>query len=135
MSRGSCTVVTDGGPGIGTMDSDELKRRLGALDPLALVDFVMGLYGDSKELDWRIEAIALRDDPRAMGKRIGRRIRGLKSGRSFIPYRESFAFARSLEGILDDLQQLVNSGGAEARKGNSGPTSTSALAWARKIVE
>lgn len=94
----------------GRIDSTELRARLAKSSPDELADFLARLAEADDALRERIESLALRAEPSALGASLERRLKRLRSGRSFISYRESGDFARELEAWLDDVEaQLLPS--------------------------
>lgn len=86
------------------MSIDKLKEKLAELDVAILREFILDLYLDYPDLNDRIEALALYNDPAALAKALDKRIKSLRRGRRFIDYRASFDFARELEAIPTDIE-------------------------------
>ena len=86
------------------MSIDTLKEKLADIHADTLRDFVFDLYLRYPELNDKIEALALANDPVALSKVLGTRIASLRRGRRFIDYRASFDFSREQEAVLDDIE-------------------------------
>lgn len=95
------------------MELEQLQHKLSALDKELLEDFILDLYLHFPELADRIETLSLTKDPSALSKAIAKRIQSLKRGRRFIDYRSSFAFARDLELIVEDIERGLLDGSPE----------------------
>ena len=83
---------------------DTLKEKLADIDADTLRDFILDLYLRYPELNDKIEALPLANDPVALSQVLGKRIASLRRGRRFIDYRASFDFARELEAVLADIE-------------------------------
>lgn len=55
----------------------------------------------------KVEKLLLASDPKALYKSIMKDINSIKRGRKFIHYGESFAFSKKIEGIVADIDTLV----------------------------
>ena len=86
------------------MSIDKLKEKLAELDAATLREFILDLYLGYPDLNDKIEALALYNDPAALAKALDKRIKSLRRGRRFIDYRASFDFARELEATLADIE-------------------------------
>lgn len=86
---------------------EAMKDKLAALSHETLVAFIEQLYGHDDDVDQRIESLVLRNDPHALCKALKKRVQTIKRGRRFIDYSESFSYARHLEDLLDDVEQLL----------------------------
>ena len=86
------------------MSIDKLKENLAELDAATLREFILDLYLGYPDLNDKIEALALYNDPAALAKALDKRIKSLRRGRRFIDYRASFDFARELEAIVADIE-------------------------------
>jgi len=86
------------------MNVDKLKEKLADIDADTLRNFILDLYLRYPELNDKIEALALANDPVALSRELRKRIASLKRGRRFIDYRASFDFARELEAALADIE-------------------------------
>ena len=82
------------------MNLDTLKEKLADIDADTLRDFIFDLYLRYPELNDKIEALTLANDPVALSRVLRKRIASLRRGRRFIDYRASFDFARELEAAL-----------------------------------
>jgi hypothetical protein len=58
-------------------------------------------------MNYKIEALALADDPVALSRELGKRMTSLRQGRKFIDYRASFDFARDLEALIADIESKL----------------------------
>ncbi|MGB5425208.1 MAG: DUF6880 family protein [Gammaproteobacteria bacterium] len=83
---------------------DTLKEKLADIDADTLRDFIFDLYLRYPELNDKIEALTLANDPVALSQVLGKRIASLRRGRRFIDYRASFDFARELEAVLTNIE-------------------------------
>ncbi len=86
------------------MSIDTLKEKLADIDADTMRNFILDLYLRYPELNDRIEALILANDPVALSRVLRKRIASLKRGRRFIDYRASFDFARELEAALADIE-------------------------------
>lgn len=86
---------------------EAMKDKFAALSHEMLVAFIEQLYGHDDDVDQRIERLVLRNDPHALGQALKKRVQSIKCDRRFIDYRESFSYARQLEDLLDDTEQLL----------------------------
>ena len=87
------------------MSIDTLKEKLSDIDADTLRDFIFDLYLRYPELNDKIEALTLANDPVALSRVLGKRIASLRRGRRFIDYQASFDFARELEALLADIER------------------------------
>ncbi|MBM4335533.1 MAG: hypothetical protein FJ108_06415, partial [Deltaproteobacteria bacterium] len=100
--------------GEGRIDADELRARLARTAPESLAAFLSRLAEEDEALRDRIETLALGADPAALAAALDHRLKRFRSGRSFITYGESGAFARELQGWLDDVETQLLATDAEA---------------------
>jgi len=89
------------------MNVGTLKEKLADIDADTLRDFIFDLYLRYPELNDKIEALTLANDPVALSRILGKRIASLRRGRRFIDYQASFGFARELEAMLADIESRL----------------------------
>ena len=84
-------------------DAETLRARLERLEPASLAALLVQLGEQDAAIRERVEALALRGNRAGAAAALARRLERIADDDSFIPYRASDAFARELEGWLEDV--------------------------------
>ena len=87
--------------------SEITKEEVASLDHDELVDLVFRKMVQDDDFYKKIEKLLLVSDPKALVAQIKKEIGSIKRGRKFISYYDSFAFAKKIEAIVDDIKELV----------------------------
>ncbi len=86
---------------------NKLIEKLSERSAESLAGFIESLYGSDKNLDQKIESFVLQNDPEALCKVLKKRVQSLNRSSRFIRYGESFEFARGLDALIDDIEELL----------------------------
>lgn len=89
------------------MDADDLRRRLADLGAERLAALLVSWTDTDPALRRELELIALEGDPSSLAAALRRRVAGLKRAKKFIPNREAFAFAHTLDGLLERVHSSL----------------------------
>ena len=85
----------------------KLNDQLITLDQAQLISIIQTLYGHNKEVDEKIDALAVQNDLSAMQIAIAKRIHCLEYDEQFIDYQNSYDFSLNLEDILDEIDKYI----------------------------
>lgn len=109
---------------------------LTALSTEALADLVRVLAATSPEAHRLLETRAAEatGDMSAVAEQLLEAVKGVTAPRGFIDYRRTFGIATEVQGVLDELEQLLDHGGNGAA-GAAAPALLKALTATRRITE
>ena len=85
----------------------KLKNILEKLSPDQLIQVICQAHASNKDVQSVIEQAIAAYDPKESYKITNKAVTGIKNGKRFISYRESFSFADKLDQINQGIEQLI----------------------------